>query len=155
MKQGVWVPDEVLQDSQLTPIEKLIFSMIIGLAQGEKGCYATNQYLAERCHCSVTTASITVSKLIKLGYVRWDKFDGRKRYLKCSLSKFERQPDTNGKGALAKSETDNIYDFKTNKNSNSARRKSSGRTRLAAMERPPVPEAELWNELAGRNGNLV
>ena len=155
MKQGIWVPDEVLQNPCLTPNEKFVFSLIINLDQSERGCFARNDYIAKRLNISVTTASTAISKLIRLGYIRQDMFDGRYRHLKCCLSKFERQSDTNAKAASAKTETDNIYEFKTNKYRHSAHRKGSDRTHFCAAERPPISEAELKKELAGRNGNLV
>ena len=64
---------------------------IDSLDQGEKGCYASNEHLAEFCQCSKTKVSTAISKLIECGYVYIQNFDGRKRELKSRLSNSERQ----------------------------------------------------------------
>ena len=154
MKQGIWVPEVILQDSRLSPIEKLIGSLIISLDRGEEGCWASNQYLARMCLCSVTTVSTAISKLIKLGYIRRERFDGRRRYLKSCLSDFERLSYRNRDAALAKTETDNIKDMKAYKKADNIRKIRSGGF-FDAMERPAPSHEELMKELAGRNGNLI
>ena len=89
--KGVWIPKEVWLDTRLNALEKAILTEIDSLDQGEKGCYASNDYLAEFCQCSKRKVSEAISKLIKCGYIYLQNFDGRKRELKSRLSNFERQ----------------------------------------------------------------
>ena len=89
--KGVWIPKEVWLDTRLNALEKVILTEIDSLDQGEKGCYASNDYLAEFCQCSKRKVSEAISKLIKCGYIYVQNFDGRKRELKSRLSNFERQ----------------------------------------------------------------
>lgn len=89
--RGVWVPSEVWLDARLTAIEKMILVEIDSL-DGEEGCYASNQYLAEFCQCSQAKVSAAISKLRKLGYVESASFDGRKRILHSCLQFSKRQP---------------------------------------------------------------
>ena len=89
--KGVWIPKEVWLDARLSMIEKGILVEIDSLDFSESGCFASNKHLADFCQCSETKASIAVSKLIELGYIYVESFDGRQRVLKSRLSKNERQ----------------------------------------------------------------
>lgn len=89
--KGIWIPKKVWLDTRLNALDKVILMEIDSLDQGEKGCYASNEHLAEFCQCSKTKVSTAISKLIEYGYLYIQNFDGRKRELKSRLSKFERQ----------------------------------------------------------------
>lgn len=89
--KGVWIPKKVWLDTRLNALDKVILMEIDSLDQGEKGCYASNEHLAEFCQCSKTKVSTAISKLIECGYLYIQNFDGRKRELKSRLSNFERQ----------------------------------------------------------------
>ena len=89
--KGIWIPKEIWLDERLNTIDKIILLEIDSLDSSDEGCYASNKYLANFCQCTETTISTSISKLIKLEYLEVIKFDGRKRYLKSRLSKFERQ----------------------------------------------------------------
>jgi len=82
--KGVWIPKEVWLDERLNMLDKGILMEIDSLDNG-KGCYAKNEYLAKFCQCSESKISETVSKLIKLEYIRLENFDGRTRILKSNL----------------------------------------------------------------------
>ena len=89
--KGVWIPKKVWLDTRLNALDKVILMEIDSLDQGEKGCYASNEHLAEFCQCSKTKVSTAISKLIECGYLYIQNFDGRKRELKSRVSNFERQ----------------------------------------------------------------
>lgn len=120
--KGVWIPKEVWLDNRLNALEKVILMEIDSLDQGEKGCYASNEHLAEFCQCSKTKVSTAVSKLIECGYLYIQNFDGRKRELKSRLSNFERQDIKkcnadiqNLKESNTDNNTDNNTDIKASK----------------------------------------
>lgn len=89
--KGVWIPKEVWLDTRLNMLEKGILAEIDSLDNEKTGCFASNKYLAEFCQCSETKISTAISKLINLGYLYTQSFDGRTRILKSRLSNFERQ----------------------------------------------------------------
>lgn len=63
--KGVWIPKQVFLDERLNAIEKLILAEVDSLdVEGSEGCFASNEYLAKFCQCSVTKVSTSVSKLI-------------------------------------------------------------------------------------------
>ena len=89
--KGVWIPKEIWLDKELNALDKIILTEIDSLDKGDDGCYASNQYIADFCQCSVSKVSTSISKLIKLNYLYVEKFDGRVRILKSRLSNFNRQ----------------------------------------------------------------
>ena len=86
--KGIWIPREIWLDTRLNALDKIIFAEIDSYSNGENGCYAGNEYLANFCQCSESKVSKTISKLIKLGYVRRISFDGRNRILQSCLANF-------------------------------------------------------------------
>lgn len=125
--KGVWIPKKVWLDTRLNALDKVILMEIDSLDQGEKGCYASNEHLAEFCQCSKTKVSTAISKLIECGYLYIQNFDGRKRKLKSSLSNFERQNIKNCKAAfqnLKESNTDNNTNNNTVSNKKERKRTS-------------------------------
>lgn len=86
--KGVWIPKEVYLDKRLTALDKIILIEIDSLDNGdEKGCFASNEYLAEFCQCSISKVTKSISKLKELGYIRVIGTDGRKRFLRSCIIK--------------------------------------------------------------------
>lgn len=113
--KGVWIPKTVWLDTRLNALDKIILTEIDSLDMGDKGCYASNKYIAEFCQCSETKVSTAISKLIKYGYLYVKSFDGRQRVLKSSLSNFERQDIKKCEADSQKVKESNTYS-KTNNN---------------------------------------
>ena len=83
--KGVWIPNEIWQDSRLSANDKVILTEIDSL-DNEDHCTAGNEYFANFCDISEKTVSRSIDKLIKLGYVSRIGFNGRKRILKSNLT---------------------------------------------------------------------
>ena len=112
--KGVWIPRDVWLDRRLTALEKVILIEIDSLDSTERGCYASNAYIAEFCQCSETKVSTAISKLVKLGYLRIKSFNGRLRELKSSLSKSERQTFRNSEADTQNLKESNIVNKPSN-----------------------------------------
>lgn len=84
--KGVWIPRGVWLDDRLNALDKVILIEIDSLDNGERGCYASNAYLAEFCQCSERKVSATISKLTEYGYISVAGFDGRQRTLRSNLT---------------------------------------------------------------------
>lgn len=113
--KGVWIPKEVWLDTSLNALDKIILVEIDSLDNEEKGCYASNKYLADFCQCSESKVSRSISKLTKLGYVSVKSFNGRCRVLKSllknvqgSLGKKARRPRQKAEADSAKKQANNI-----------------------------------------------
>lgn len=129
--KGVWIPKKVWLDTRLNALEKIILTEIDSLDNGEKGCYASNEHLAEFCQCSKTKVSTAIRKLIDCGYIYVQNFDGRKRELKSRLSNFERQNIKNCNAEyhnLKESNTDINTDNNTNNTLSKKERKSKSKS---------------------------
>ena len=112
--KGVWISKEVWLDTRLNMLEKGIFVEIDSLDSEERGCYASNKYLADFCQCSETKVSNAISKLIKLGYLYVKSFDGRQRILKSRFTKIESQPYKICKAGSQNLQENNICNNKVN-----------------------------------------
>lgn len=99
--KGVWIPRNVWLDSRLSMLDKGILIEIDSLDNGESGCYARNEYLARFCQCSERKATEAVSRLIDLGYIRVESFDGRHRVLRSCLPRICEADSQNLRGSLA------------------------------------------------------
>lgn len=152
--KGVWISSEIWLNPQLTAQDKVIFAEINSLDVGDKGCYASNEYLAEFCGCSVPTVSRSISKLIELGLLEISSFDGRTRIMKVCLIKLIRQTNQNDKSDLSKRYYSNIKD-------NTIREKHNNKyptleeVKSYCQERNNNVDAERWYDYYSANGFKV
>lgn len=127
--KGVWIPKKVWLDTRLNALEKIILTEIDSLDNGEKGCYASNEHLAEFCQCSKTKVSTAIRKLIDCGYIYVQNFDGRKRELKSRLSNFERQNIKKSNADIQNlKESNTVNNTNNNTVSNKKERKSKSKS---------------------------
>jgi hypothetical protein len=112
--KGVWIPKVVWLDTRLNALDKVILTEIDSLDCGEKGCYASNKYIADFCQCSETKVSKSISLLIKLGYLYVQSFDGRQRELKSRLANLTSQPCKKDKAELQNMQESNTSNNTTN-----------------------------------------
>lgn len=131
--KGVWISKEVWLDTRLNALEKIILTEIDSLDNGEKGCYASNEHLAEFCQCSKTKVSTAIKKLIDCGYIYVQNFDGRKRELKSRLSNFERQNIKNCKADIQNLKESNT-DINTDNNTNNKLRKKERKSKSKSYD---------------------
>ena len=89
--KGVWISKDVWLDKRLNALKKVILTEIDSLDSEEDGCFASNEYLAEFCQCSVSKITSAISKLKYLEYIYVKSFDGRTRILGSRLTNFGRQ----------------------------------------------------------------
>lgn len=84
--KGVWIPNYIWLNENLSMLDKVLLVEIDSLDQSERGCFASNKYFAEFCGCSESAISKSISKLIKLGFIYYNNFNGRQRELKSRIS---------------------------------------------------------------------
>lgn len=133
--KGIWIPAEVWLDERLNALDKMILAEIDSLDTPERGCYASNQYIADFCQCSVTKVSTAVSKLTDLGYLRAENFDGRTRILKVCLTEFERQPHK-----IRKADSQELKDINIDSNINI----NKEREKRARFNPPTVEDVKAY-----------
>jgi hypothetical protein len=65
----ILIPAEVLFNPNLTPVQKFLFGLIRNLAKSEKGCWATNRYLAKILNVEKQTITNGIAKLKEQYYI--------------------------------------------------------------------------------------
>jgi len=83
--KGVWIPAEIWNSTELLWTEKCLLAEIDSLDNGE-GCWASNDYLAEKMQTTKGNIANTISKLRGIGLIETVKSDGRNRWLKVRYS---------------------------------------------------------------------
>ena len=81
---GLWLPKEIVLDTNLGWLQKNIWSIIHSM-QGEEGCYASDEYFSKLFKRHPKYINRKIKGLIDLGYIIKIGFDGRKRYLKTTM----------------------------------------------------------------------
>jgi len=78
---------EVRYDKRLTPLQKLLYSEITALSNKTGECWASNKYFADLYEVSETWVSLSIKKLVSLGFIesRIDIEKGNIRYLKLRV----------------------------------------------------------------------
>lgn len=67
--KGLWIPVEILTDTNLSDKERIIYSIIIFLSKENNYCYCTNSNISELLNISITQVSKLVNSLKKKGYI--------------------------------------------------------------------------------------
>jgi hypothetical protein len=84
--KGVWIPKEVWLNENLSIIEKCLLVEIDSLDNSERGCFASNEYLANFFKLSESRMANIISDLKKRGFINQIFFDGRQRGLRIVKS---------------------------------------------------------------------
>ena len=67
--KGLWIPIEILTDTNLSDKEKHIYSIIMFLSKENNYCHCTNSNISELLNISITQVSKLVNSLKKKGYI--------------------------------------------------------------------------------------
>jgi len=84
--KGVWIPKEIWLNTDLSIIEKVLLVEIDSLDNSDKGCFASNEYLAKFVQLSEGRVANIISDLKKRKFIIQVFFDGRNRGLRISKS---------------------------------------------------------------------
>jgi hypothetical protein len=80
--KGVWIPKEIWLNTDLSIIEKVLLVEIDSLDNSDRGCFASNEYLAKFVQLSESRVAHIISDLKKREYIIVVFTDGRNRGLK-------------------------------------------------------------------------
>ena len=69
-KTGVWIPIEIWKLSELTLLERYIYSDIFSFNKVGRVYFKTNSKLAEECNCSNASITRAISNLVKLDHIK-------------------------------------------------------------------------------------
>ena len=68
--KGMWIPENIIYNKELSIQEKFILSMILYLSKEKGYCFASNKYIANIMNVSSDRISKIISKLSKKNYIR-------------------------------------------------------------------------------------
>lgn len=68
--KGVWIPAKIWLSKDLSVVEKCLLTEIDSLSTTEKGCFASNAYLAEFLGVSVPTITRAIKKLESINIIK-------------------------------------------------------------------------------------
>lgn len=84
--KGIWIPIEIWNADGISWNEKILLMEIDSFSSKRKPCFISNEYIGKMFGVSEVTASKYMNRLISLGYVVVEKFDGRTRYVRSTLA---------------------------------------------------------------------
>jgi hypothetical protein len=84
--KGVWIPKEIWLNTDLSIIEKVLLVEIDSLDNSDRGCFASNEYLASFVQLSEGRVANIIVDLKKRGFIIQLFFDGRNRGLRTHIS---------------------------------------------------------------------
>jgi hypothetical protein len=100
--KGVWIKKEIWLNTNLTLIEKVLIVEIDSLDNSERGCFASNEYLAKFVNLSEGRVANIISDLKKRDFIIQIFFDGRNRGLRTNKHKCESSFNENVKAEYTK-----------------------------------------------------
>jgi hypothetical protein len=128
--KGVWIKKEIWLNTDLSIIEKVLLVEIDSLDNSDRGCFASNEYLASFVQLSEGRVANIIVDLKKRGFIIQLFFDGRNRGLrtqisessfnenvKADLTKTTKQPTRKREHNNTENKTDNNTDYKGCENS--------------------------------------
>lgn len=78
-RKGMWIPQEIIENTELDWINKILLNEIISLSKLEKGCYASNQILADFLGIKRQSIHRRIKFLIENEYIiTQNKYSGEK-----------------------------------------------------------------------------
>lgn len=83
--KGLWFPQEILHNNNLTWQEKALLTYIYHLDSTENHCYASNRYLGELMNCTEKTIANVLVSLKKKSVIETISWNGRLRKLRVTL----------------------------------------------------------------------
>lgn len=110
---GVWIPADVMESEELSPIEKILYGEIAGFRE----CYASNAWLANRIGRTERTVKRLIAHLIECGFIEKCGFNGRFRLIRVCQNFHGRgvkndTPDVSKMTPINKSKEKSINDSK-------------------------------------------
>jgi DNA-binding Lrp family transcriptional regulator len=88
--RGVWLPAEILQALEAGKVntrEVMLLCVVEALVTPERGCFASNGYLAKRLGCSGETVRRQLQRLEKIGLVKRTTRNGWRREIETAWSR--------------------------------------------------------------------
>jgi len=80
MNHGLWIPERIWA-LPLSLHERIFLAVIQSYADTGKDCFASNEFLAQRCDTSEVQIRKTIKKLLDLGYLSRDGYASSRKWI--------------------------------------------------------------------------
>ena len=120
--KGIWIPIEIWEAEDLSWNEKILLMEIDSFTAKGKDCFISDEYIAELLKINLVNANRNVSSLVKKGYIKKTRFDGRRRYLQSLLCDRADLSQTIGQTCLERQHTYNNTPIEEDKSSSNNKR---------------------------------
>lgn len=138
--KGVWIPKEIWLNTDLSIIEKVLLVEIDSLDNSDRGCFASNEYLAKFVQLSEGRVANIISDLKKRKFIIQVFFDGRNRGLR--ISKSESSFNENVKAETTKT---GKQPTQKREHNNTVNKTSNNTTDKGCDFSNPLPDLEIKN----------
>ena len=93
---GVFLPVEIMELESLTYLDQILLAWIDALfCPDHGGCYAKNEYLAQKLRTKENTIAKAITKLRGMGLIKDVSFDGRNRVIRATIAEYVNQCQSN------------------------------------------------------------
>lgn len=93
---GLFIPVEILENSELTLLEQMLLSWIDALyCEKSRGCYASNEYFAKRLKVKENTVAKALTSLRQKKFIEDVSFDGRVRIVRAKIASYVEKCQSN------------------------------------------------------------
>lgn len=103
--KGIWFPIEIWEADDLSWNEKILLMEIDSFTSQGKDCFISDEYVSELLGVNMRNANKNIASLIKKGYIKKTRFDGRRRYVESLLCRADLLQKT-GQTCLERQHTD-------------------------------------------------
>ncbi len=143
--KGVWIKKEIWLNQNLTLIEKVLIVEIDSLDNSQKGCFASNEYLANFVNLSEGRVANIISDLKKRDFLIQLFFDGRNRGLRINKHKCESSFNENVKAEYTKTGNQNT---RKREHNNTVNKTDNNTTNIECENSFTPPEPKIKNSFA-------
>ena len=138
--KGVWIPKEIWLNTDLSIIEKVLLVEIDSLDNSDRGCFASNEYLAKFVQLSESRVAHIISDLKKRKYIVVVFTDGRNRGLKLHP-----QQSRFAKNSKAESLKTTKQSSRNQQHSNTVNNTDNNTIDKGCEFKNPLPETKIKN----------
>ncbi len=104
---GIFIPVEILELKTLSFFAMLLLSWIDALySEDHGGCFASNDYLAQKLNVEANTVAKELTNFRKMGLIEDVSFDGRTRVIKAKINDYVNKRQSKSAMDQSKSELD-------------------------------------------------
>lgn len=142
--EGIWIPAAVWEDDRLNAIEKILVAEVASFTSRGAEFYKTNETIADHLKISASTVKRSLANLIDLGYVKRERFDGRRRILSAQIDPADRSERPGRKVKMTRQPAQNKPAAGSNRPKSKTESKPKNNTKQIKTAWPWPESQDVW-----------